>query len=175
MKRFAKRFIRLFKRNVDKLYRQGLIGGRKDVEILGDHEHTFLINVAIYLTVKEIDKSSKNNQYSIIPEYGGRSPTDFMILKNDNENQLCIEHENSENRILTNYKKLVKNKNTKERLLICYIWDSTKISISDKIKEIKTYKKRHKIFKKPVHILIANKGDKNYFYNSKDYRYYLIN
>jgi len=168
---FAERFIRIFKRKVDRLYSNCLIGGVKEPDTLGYHEHTFLINVAVYMTIKEINKKS-HNKYSIVPEHGGRSPTDFMIRKNDKDFKLSIEHENAEHRIIKNYEKLIKKKDTKERLLIGYVGDKT--SIEDKIDELKRYKKKHKIVNKHVYVMIAKKGNKEFFYNSHGYRHELI-
>ena len=105
----------------------------------------------------------------IIPEHGGKFPSDFSLKNEDNNKiELLIEHENSKRRILYNYKKLIKNKTAKERLLICYLYD--KDNIKEKILELKTYKRKHKI-KKTIHLLIAKKGKRIFFTKSKDYVY----
>ncbi len=165
----AKKFIRIFKSKVEKLYsgNLNLISGRKTVDILGYHEHTYLINIAVFLTIKEINKENHMN-LSITPEPGGRSPSDFAIIKDEKNVQLNIEHENAMHRIAKNFKKLIKSRKGHERLLICYVY--TKNQIKDTIDQLKKYRDT----KKPVHILIAQKSDKSYFTGSKDYKHFLI-
>ena len=171
MKPIAKKFISVFKKKVDKLYKDRLIRGYKDPKILEFHEHTFLINVAIYLTIKEMDREF-DEDLSVVPELGGRSPTDFMVLINDKDLQLCIEHENNKTRILKNFIKLFNNDKCEERLLICYVYTESKIE--SEIAEMKKYAKSHPKSNGKVHVLIAVKSPEKYFTSSKDYKYEYI-
>ena len=169
-----KEFIVIFKKRVEKLYGTGsggIICGIKDIHILKSFEHTYLINVAIFLTTKEYNKKYSKD-IVIVPESGGRSPTDFILKDYSNRKvELAIEHENLRGRIFKNYDKLAKNKEAKERLLICYIYD--KDNFEDKFKKIKIHKHKNNI-KKKIHILMAYKGEKRHLSYASDYKYRLI-
>ena len=158
---------------MDKLYNEGYISGRNEIDILRNFEHTYLINVAIYLALRKYNKKTSDN-LSIIPEYGssrGRERCDFVLKNIDGKIELVIEHENSWGNILYNYKKLVKRRWEKNRLLICYVY--RKKDVVGEINKLKDYKKEHNI-KKDVNILIAQKSDADFFNESNDYKEYII-
>ncbi len=53
---------------------------------------TRLLKILEEETAKEFNNRYSKN-LSIVPEYGGRSPTDFMILDDNDNVQIYIEHE----------------------------------------------------------------------------------
>jgi len=163
-------FIEIFKNELDNLLSEDIISGRKEIDTLYLLEMTYLINVAIYLTVKKYRKKYKP-KVLLIPEAGGRFPSDFVLKSHSGKIELVIEHENSEEKILKNYRKLIDYTGAKARMLICYVRDYTKID--DMIKKLKREKIRKKTRKK-VNVLIAKKGDAVVFTGSDDFRYFII-
>lgn len=159
------KFIAIFKKKIDDILDEDIISGKKKDDILELAEWTYLVNISIYLTVKQYSKKY-NTRLNIIPERGGRFPSDFTI-KSSKCVELVIEHENNPSRIGYNYRKLIKTK-AKERLIICYV--NRKKDIELKINELKKEKNTMNTRKK-VHILIANKGDKEFFETSAQFQY----
>ncbi|MBI2557751.1 hypothetical protein HYW20_00360 [Candidatus Woesearchaeota archaeon] len=127
----VKKFIKMFREEVRKLYNDPIIG-REKIKELKNYEHTYLIGIAIYNAVRAYNKESKNNnnfqKIFITPEErvlnGLRS--DFSLKNEKDEVELAIEHEhdrrdkNHKKGINNNYKKL-QAIDANEKLLICYL------------------------------------------------------
>lgn len=125
--------------------------------------------MAIYLAIRRYNKET-SDKLSIIPEHGaqrGRKRCDFVLKNSDGEVELSIEHENTKKKILSNYLKLIKRRWDKNRLLICYVY--RKKDKSKEINKLKDFKEEHNI-KNDVHILIAQKSDRDFFNESNDYK-----
>ena len=162
-----KQFILIFKKEVDKILKSNLISGRKNLKILYYSEWTYLVNIAIYNTIREYN--DKNDcSYSITPEAGGRFPSDFFIKNEDDEIELIIEHENSGKKIEYNFKKLLKYPDVEKRLLICYVKDSS--LIESKIQQLKRKKSKSKLTNKGIDVLIAAKSNSEIFTDSKQFK-----
>lgn len=166
------KFIDLFRKAIKDLYVEAIVVGRKKFNILNNHEHTYLINVAIYNAVKDYDTLYPSEKVYIAPELGGRSPSDFCLKSKNEENEkveLAIEHEHSRrnkkekgnyNKIRDCYTKLINNKEAEDRLLICYF---------NNPEDKKECLKNLQLGDIKVHFLWAIKKKGNNFSDSKDY------
>ena len=174
----VKEFIEMFREEVRKLYSEGVI----DKFNLKNYAHTFLINVAMYNTIKSYNKKFLQD-FQIIPEEGkgGKTRSDFHIIKKDKnrEVKLAIEHEHSRSKKNKNepygqidycynkLKELIESKKTKSGLLICYL---DKEDYDKDFKECIKPKKENKIYRNKIHLLIGTKKDHNDFSDSKEYK-----
>jgi len=163
-------FIKLLKANINELFEEGIISGIKKLDLLEFSEYTYLWNVALYLTIKQYRARFDSDLY-LVPEEGGRFPSDFAIKNKDGKVELLIEHENDENEILKNYNKLM-NRDATCRLLICYVGDKT--PINKKVDELIQYRNTKGYPDKKVHLLIATKGDKKNFELADEFVYRFI-
>jgi len=124
---------------MNSLLKQGFIVSRDSGKVgdLGASEWTYLFNITLYLTVKEYNSKNKSRLY-IVPEKGGKLPTDFSLETSGRKEILFIEHENNPNRIKHNLKKLFKSR-AENRLLVCY---EDKSKLKARLKKLMKYKGR---------------------------------
>lgn len=120
-------FIKLLKNNIELIMKDSIIAnGNYETldsydDLLKDSKWTYLFSVALYKTVKKYN--SKYSKLFIVPENGGKTPSDFSIV-DKNKNELIIEHENNPERIEKNFKKLITLNNSNAiKLLICYAYN----------------------------------------------------
>jgi len=120
------KYIEIFKSETKNVFEEKIIcsGNFEPLQngtfVLTEHPFTYLINISIYNTIKKYNKIPENEKLFIIPEEGGKSPTDFVLKNKEGKIELRIEHENTRKKNVGNYEKLSNDKKAKNRLLICY-------------------------------------------------------
>ncbi len=100
---------------------------------LGYTEWTYVFHAALLFAVVRYNRENHNRIY-IVPEAGGKMPTDFTLRNENQEDVLKIEHENCSNRFEHNFSKLCASK-ASNNLLIWY--EDDKNTIKDKMNQIK--------------------------------------